>query len=91
MTDTRRMRIFGIYELAHIKLSAECVQADHNLLFVVGHTNLLSSLLINLGDLDSEDETQRFDEELTCLKMKEDEHEMNSKPSLVTGKRNTLL
>lgn len=91
MTDTRRMKISGIYELAQIKLSIECVQADHNLLLVVGHTNLLDSLLIHLGDLDLEDKTQRFDEELTSLTMEEDKHEMNSKPSSVIGKRNTSI
>jgi len=91
MTDTRRMRVVGIYELAQIKLSIECVQADHKLLLIVGHTNLLSSLLIQLGDLDLEDETQRFDEELTSLKLEEDERETNSKPSLVIGKRNTPI
>jgi hypothetical protein len=91
MTDPRRRRIVGIYELAQIKLSTECVQADHNLLLIVGHTNLLDSLLIHLGDLDSEDETQRFHEELTSLKTEEDERETNSKSSLVIGKRNTSI
>jgi hypothetical protein len=41
MTDTRRMRIVSIYELAQTKLSTEFVEADHNLLLIVGHTNLL--------------------------------------------------
>ena len=89
MTDIRRMRIISIYELAQIKLSSECVQADHNLLLVVGHTNLLDSLRLHLGYLDLEDDIQRFDEELTGLKMKEDNRETNSKPSMVIGKRNT--
>jgi hypothetical protein len=82
MTDIRRMRILDIYELAQTKLSSKCVQADHNLLLVVGHTNLLGSLRIHLGDLDIEDEMQRFDEELTSLKMEEDNRATNSKPSL---------
>ena len=85
------MRIVSIYELAQIKLSTECIQADHNLLLVVGHANLLGSLLVHLGDLDSEDETQRFYEELTSLKIEEHGHETNFKPSLVIGKRTTSI
>lgn len=91
MTDTRRMRIVSIYKLAQTKLSTEFDQADHNLLLIVGHTNLLSFLLIHLEDLDSEDVAQRFDEELTALKMEEDERETKSKPSLMIGKRSTSL
>jgi hypothetical protein len=87
MTDIRRMKIVSIYGLAQTKLSTEFVQADHNLLLIVGHTNLLSSLLIHLGDLDSEDETQRFDEELTALKIQEDERKTKSRPILVIGKK----
>jgi hypothetical protein len=50
MLDTHRMRIVSIYQISRTKLSTECYQADHNLLRVVGHTNLLDSLLMRLTD-----------------------------------------
>jgi hypothetical protein len=78
MLTTRRMRIVSIYQIAQTKLSTECDQAGHNLRLVVGHTNLLNSLLTRLTDLD--DETQRFLEELTTLKTEKDGCNTNSKP-----------
>jgi hypothetical protein len=91
MTDTCSMRIVSIYKLARTKLSTECAQVDDNLLLVVGHAYLLDALVIRLGDLDLEDETQRFNEEHTTLRMAEDERETNCKPILAIGKRNTPL
>jgi hypothetical protein len=91
MTDTRRMRIVSTYKLARTKLSTECAQVDDNLLLVVGHANLLDSLVIRLGDLDLEDKMQTFNDELTTLRMAEDERETNCKPILAIGKRNTSL
>jgi hypothetical protein len=87
MIDTRR-RILSIYQLAQTKLS-ECVQTDYNLLVVVGDTNLLSSLLTRLTDFDRE--MQRLDKEVHTMKTEEDGCDMDSKPILVIGKRNTPL
>jgi hypothetical protein len=87
MLDIRRMRIISIYQIARTKLSTECGRANHKLLLVVGHANLLDSLRIRLTDLDNK--TQKFDEELTTLKTEDDGCDMNSKPILATSKRNT--
>jgi hypothetical protein len=59
------MSINGLRQLAQFKLAMECMQADHNLLFVVGHVNLLHSLA-DLGD----DQVQRFERELASSKAK---------------------
>jgi hypothetical protein len=59
------MSVNGLRQLAQFKLAMECMQADHNLLFVVGHANLLHSLA-NLGD----DQIQRLERELTSSKAK---------------------
>jgi len=88
MLEIRSMRTINIYQLAQIKLTTECVQADQNLLRITGHTNLLSSLLIRLTDRD--DKTRRFDEELTTLKKEEDRCDRDSKPILAISTRNTL-
>ena len=80
------MSVISIYQLAQAKLSIECVRADHNLLLIVGHANLLSSLFTRLTDLG--DDTQRFDEELT-LKTEADGRDTNPKSILAIGKRST--
>jgi hypothetical protein len=85
MLDTRRMRIIMVYQTARAKLSAECDRASTHLRLLVAHTNLLSSLLIRIADLDQE--MQTFGEELTTLIAEEDEYSMNSRPILAIGER----
>lgn len=89
ITINMNRRILGIYQLALAKLS-KCAQADdHNLLLIVGHLNLLDSLVTRLVDLG--DEMQRFDEELTTLKTKEDGCDTICNPVVAIGKRKTPL
>jgi hypothetical protein len=59
------MSVNGLWQLAQFKLAMECMRADHNLLFVVGHANLLHSLA-DLGD----DQIQRLERELASSKTK---------------------
>jgi len=59
------MSVNGLQQLVQFKLAMECMRADHNLLFVVGHANLLHSLA-NLGD----DQIQRLERELASSKAK---------------------
>jgi hypothetical protein len=52
------MSINGIRQLAQSKFATECMREDPKLLFVVGHVNLLYSLLAS-----EEEQTQRFERE----------------------------
>jgi hypothetical protein len=65
------------------------VYCNQNLLLIVGHANLLSSLFTRLAYL--EDKTQRFDKDSTTLKTKADGWDTNPKPVLAIGKRITPL
>jgi hypothetical protein len=38
------MNLERLWQLAQFKLTAECLRADHNLLFVIHHARLLDSL-----------------------------------------------
>lgn len=54
------MSITQTYYLAHTargKLSSEAARADHNLRLLVGHANLLDSLMIELADAEQEQES----------------------------------
>jgi hypothetical protein len=51
----------SLWQLAQFQLNTECMRADHNLLLVVGHANLLH-FLADLGD----EQTQRFEKELAA-------------------------
>lgn len=53
------------WQLAQFQLNMERMRADHNLLLVVGHANLLH-FLADLGD----EQTQRFEKELTAANVK---------------------
>jgi len=80
------MNITSIRQLAQTKLSAECLQADHNLLLIVGHANLLQSLAIRLTN--SEDnKIQEFDKELAASNMKADRWDTHSTQVYVIGKK----
>jgi hypothetical protein len=57
------MSVNGLQQLVQLKLAVECMRADHGLLFVVGHANLLRSLA-DLGD----DQIQRLERELASSK-----------------------
>jgi hypothetical protein len=60
------MSVNNLWQLAQFKLDTECMRADHNLLYVVGHANLLHSLA-DLGD----EQTQRFERELAASNAKD--------------------
>lgn len=54
------MSISQVYYLAHrarAKLASEASQADHNLRLLVGHANLLDSLMVDLADAEREQES----------------------------------
>jgi hypothetical protein len=54
------MSITQTYYLAHTargKLSSEAARADHNLRLLVGHANLLDSLMVELADAEREQES----------------------------------
>ena len=58
-TLKKNMSITQTYYLAHkarAKLSREAAQADHDLRLLVGHANLLDSLMIELADAEREQE-----------------------------------
>jgi septal ring factor EnvC (AmiA/AmiB activator) len=59
------MSVNGFRQLVQFKLAMECMRAEHNLLFVVGHANLLRSLA-DLGD----DQIKRLERELASSKEK---------------------
>jgi hypothetical protein len=59
------MSVNSLFQLAQFKLYTECMRADHKLLLVVGHANLLYSLS-NSG----EEQTQRFETELAASNAK---------------------
>lgn len=55
----KTMSITQTYYLAHkarAKLSAEAARSDHNLRLLVGHANLLDSLMLELADAEREQE-----------------------------------
>ncbi|KAL2856681.1 hypothetical protein BJY01DRAFT_203248 [Aspergillus pseudoustus] len=57
--QTKKMSITQTYYLAHTarkKLTREASRADHNLRLLVGHANLLDSLMIDLADAEQEQE-----------------------------------
>jgi hypothetical protein len=57
---TKAMTVTQTYYLAHTargKLSSEASQADHNLRLLVGHANLLDSLMLELTEAGQEQET----------------------------------
>ncbi|KAI1840701.1 hypothetical protein JX265_007183 [Neoarthrinium moseri] len=56
----KKMSITQTYYLAHkarAKLSREAAQPDHNLRLLVGHANLLDSLMLDLADAEREQES----------------------------------
>ncbi|ESZ89513.1 hypothetical protein SBOR_10102 [Sclerotinia borealis F-4128] len=56
----KKMSITQTYYLAHTargKLSSEASRADHNLRLLVGHANLLDSLMLELAEAEQEQET----------------------------------
>jgi hypothetical protein len=59
------MSVNSLWQLAQFKLYTECMRADHKLLLVVGHANLLHSLS-NL----EEEQAQRFERELAASNAK---------------------
>ncbi|KAL1835517.1 hypothetical protein VTJ49DRAFT_6543 [Mycothermus thermophilus] len=57
---TKKMSIAQTYFLAHrarAKLSYEAAKSDHNLRLLVGHANLLDSLMLELADAEREQES----------------------------------
>src|SRR6478609_5725341 len=59
-TLKKNMSITQTYYLAHkarAKLSSEAAQPDHNLRLLVGHANLLDSLMLELADAEREQES----------------------------------
>ncbi|KAI0127695.1 hypothetical protein BJ170DRAFT_383445 [Xylariales sp. AK1849] len=59
-SPTKKMSITQTYYLAHKargKLSREAAQPDHNLRLLVGHANLLDSLMLDLADAEREQES----------------------------------
>jgi hypothetical protein len=80
------MSITSIRQLAQTKLSAECLQADHNLLLIVGHANLLQSLAIR--PTDSEDQKiQEFDKKLAASNIKADKLDTHSRQAYTISKK----
>ncbi|TGZ82275.1 hypothetical protein EX30DRAFT_221064 [Ascodesmis nigricans] len=58
-SSTEKMSIVQTFRLAHKargKLSAEASRQDHNLRLLVGHANLLDSLMIHLADAEAQQE-----------------------------------
>jgi hypothetical protein len=56
----KKMSITQTYYLAHTargKLSSEAARADHNLRLLVGHANLLDSLMLELAEAEQEQES----------------------------------
>lgn len=56
----KKMSVTQTYYLAHkarAKLSREAAQPDHNLRLLVGHANLLDSLMLDLADAEREQES----------------------------------
>src|SRR5277367_2710699 len=56
----KAMSITQTYYLAHTargKLSSEAARADHNLRLLVGHANLLDSLMLELAEAEQEQES----------------------------------
>lgn len=59
-SPTKKMSVTQTYYLAHkarAKLSREAAQPDHNLRLLVGHANLLDSLMLDLADAEREQES----------------------------------
>jgi hypothetical protein len=59
-SPTKKMSITQTYYLAHkarAKLSREAAQPDHNLRLLVGHANLLDTLMLDLADAEREQES----------------------------------
>jgi len=73
----KAMSITQTYYLAHTargKLSQEAARADHDLRLLVGHANLLDSLMIELADAEQEQE-RWFNQSVTgANKASEDKH-----------------
>src|SRR5271154_4534361 len=56
----KAMSVTQTYYLAHTargKLSSEAARADHNLRLLVGHANLLDSLMLELAEAEQEQES----------------------------------
>jgi len=69
------MSITQTYYLAHTargKLSSEAARADHNLRLLVGHANLLDSLMLELAEAEQEQESW-FNQSVNAAKT-EDKH-----------------
>jgi nitrate reductase gamma subunit len=84
------MNIASIYRLAQAKLSTESSRADHNLLLLVGHLNLLGAIHIHF-DISEYEEMQRLDTELTALKAKADGRDAQSTPLCTASKKPIVL
>jgi hypothetical protein len=70
------MSITQTYYLAHTargKLSSEASRADHNLRLLVGHANLLDSLMLDLAQAEQEQESW-FNQSVTKATKTEDKH-----------------
>ncbi|KAK3682698.1 hypothetical protein B0T22DRAFT_292352 [Podospora appendiculata] len=73
---TTKMSITQTYYLAHkarAKLSSEAARPDHNLRLLVGHANLLDSLMIDLADAEREQESW-FNQSVRGASKSEDKH-----------------
>lgn len=58
--DSQKMSVTQAYFLAHkarAKLSSEAARPDHNLRLLVGHANLLDSLMLDLAEAEREQES----------------------------------
>jgi len=74
--STKKMSITQTYYLAHkarAKLSSEASRPDHNLRLLVGHANLLDSLMLELADAEREQESW-FNQSVRGASTKEEKH-----------------
>ncbi|KZL80365.1 hypothetical protein CI238_09000 [Colletotrichum incanum] len=72
----KKMSITQTYYLAHkarAKLSSEAARADHDLRLLVGHANLLDSLMLELADAEREQESW-FNQSVRGATKTEDRH-----------------
>lgn len=72
----KKMSITQTYYLAHkarAKLSSEAARSDHDLRLLVGHANLLDSLMLELADAEREQESW-FDQSVRGATKSEDRH-----------------
>ncbi|KAK5652479.1 hypothetical protein OQA88_10381 [Cercophora sp. LCS_1] len=74
--DSQKMSVTQAYFLAHkarAKLSSEAARPDHNLRLLVGHANLLDSLMLDLAEAEREQESW-FNQSVRGATKSEDRH-----------------